>query len=56
MDGEIAQSITTGEILLPPIAYPKVAPKAPCPCGSGKKYKYCHGNKVKRHRHKIPHT
>ena len=24
-------------------AYPKVGRNEPCPCGSGKKYKYCHG-------------
>lgn len=24
---------------------PKVSRNAPCPCGSGKKYKHCHGNK-----------
>ena len=40
-----------------PIAVPKVSRNAPCPCGSGKKYKFCHGMKVKeprnkRHRHK----
>jgi preprotein translocase subunit SecA len=23
--------------------YPKVGRNDPCPCGSGKKYKYCHG-------------
>ena len=25
-------------------AYPKVGRNDPCPCGSGKKYKYCHGS------------
>jgi preprotein translocase subunit SecA len=24
-------------------AYPKVGRNDPCPCGSGKKYKHCHG-------------
>jgi preprotein translocase subunit SecA len=24
-------------------SYPKVGRNDPCPCGSGKKYKYCHG-------------
>jgi len=24
----------------------KVGPNAPCPCGSGKKYKHCHGSRV----------
>ncbi|WP_425444138.1 SEC-C metal-binding domain-containing protein [Thiomonas intermedia] len=23
--------------------YPKVGRNDPCPCGSGKKYKHCHG-------------
>jgi hypothetical protein len=27
----------------PPIVVPKVGRNRPCPCGSGKKYKYCHG-------------
>jgi len=26
---------------------PVVGPNEPCPCGSGKKYKYCHGRKSK---------
>jgi hypothetical protein len=26
-----------------PLTIPKVRPKYPCPCGSGKKYKHCHG-------------
>jgi preprotein translocase subunit SecA len=26
-----------------PAAYPKVGRNEPCPCGSGKKYKHCHG-------------
>ncbi|MDE2706113.1 MAG: SEC-C metal-binding domain-containing protein, partial [Gemmatimonadota bacterium] len=25
---------------------PKVGRNAPCPCGSGKKYKHCHGVKA----------
>jgi len=25
-------------------SYPKVGRNDPCPCGSGKKYKYCHGS------------
>jgi hypothetical protein len=28
-----------------PFIVPKTRPNAPCPCGSGKKYKYCHGQK-----------
>lgn len=27
----------------PPVSVPKVGRNKPCPCGSGKKYKYCHG-------------
>jgi preprotein translocase subunit SecA len=26
--------------------YPKVGRNEPCPCGSGKKYKQCHGSLV----------
>jgi preprotein translocase subunit SecA len=26
----------------------KAARNDPCPCGSGKKYKYCHGAPVKK--------
>ncbi|MDZ7585014.1 MAG: SEC-C metal-binding domain-containing protein, partial [Thiobacillus sp.] len=28
---------------MPAGAYPKVGRNDPCPCGSGKKYKQCHG-------------
>lgn len=28
------------------IAFPRVKPKEPCPCKSGKKYKYCHGRPI----------
>jgi uncharacterized protein YecA (UPF0149 family) len=27
-----------------PAAYSKVGRNAPCPCGSGRKYKFCHGD------------
>lgn len=27
----------------PALAVPKVGPNLPCPCGSGQKYKRCHG-------------
>ena len=27
----------------PVVAYPKVGRNDPCPCGSGRKYKVCHG-------------
>jgi len=29
-------------------AYPKVGRNDPCPCGSGKKYKYCHGKVMRK--------
>ncbi len=29
----------------PPISVPKARRNAPCPCGSNKKYKYCHGKR-----------
>ena len=29
-------------------AYPKIGKNAPCPCGSGKKYKHCHMREVER--------
>src|SRR3954451_11643903 len=25
-------------------ARPEINPKAPCPCGSGRRYKHCHGS------------
>jgi thioredoxin-like negative regulator of GroEL len=31
-----------------PAGLPRAAPGAPCPCGSGRKYKHCHGRR--RHR------
>jgi hypothetical protein len=31
----------------PPMSGPKIKPKQPCWCGSGKKYKYCHGKPSK---------
>ena len=27
----------------PAVAPGEVGPRQPCPCGSGKKYKHCHG-------------
>jgi preprotein translocase subunit SecA len=32
-----------GEAVTVVRAYPKVGRNDPCPCGSGKKYKFCHG-------------
>ncbi|MDR2740964.1 MAG: preprotein translocase subunit SecA [Treponema sp.] len=34
---------TQGEAVTVVRAYPKVGRNDPCPCGSGKKYKFCHG-------------
>jgi hypothetical protein len=31
-----------------PLCVPKVGRNAPCPCGSGRKYKYCHGHLERR--------
>ncbi|MDZ7594181.1 MAG: preprotein translocase subunit SecA [Thiobacillus sp.] len=33
----------TAKVATPADAYPKVGRNDPCPCGSGKKYKQCHG-------------
>jgi len=38
-------SIRPVEANTPPISVPKARRKAPCPCGSNKKYKHCHGKK-----------
>ena len=32
----------------PPLTFPKIHKNHPCPCGSGKKYKHCHGKIRKR--------
>lgn len=32
----------------PPMSGPKLKPKQPCWCGSGKRYKYCHGKKPEK--------
>ncbi len=40
-DGSIAQDIDQSS--LPHGGFPKVGRNDPCPCGSGKKYKQCHG-------------
>lgn len=36
-----ARNINTGEPV--PLGYPQVGRNAPCPCRSGKKFKWCHG-------------
>ena len=40
-DGGVSQVADTG--LLGEAPVPKVGRNDPCPCGSGKKYKQCHG-------------
>jgi preprotein translocase subunit SecA len=42
-DQAIANSMPQPEKRQPIIAEPKVGRNDPCPCGSGKKYKQCHG-------------
>ena len=46
-DGGAAAPEENGEVAVPskPVTrdQPKVGRNEPCPCGSGKKYKYCHG-------------
>lgn len=39
----IRSNFTEGTEDLEPVVYPKARRKAPCPCGSGKRYKNCHG-------------
>ncbi len=41
--GEPAKQATMPEKIQVRRQYPKVGRNDPCPCGSGKKYKYCHG-------------
>src|SRR5690606_7741851 len=41
-DPGIAEA-ATGRQAVPDGAVPKVGRNDPCPCGSGKKYKHCHG-------------
>ena len=49
MEGPVpeAEAAADGEIQLPHVTVrrdtPKVGRNDPCPCGSGKKYKHCHG-------------
>ncbi len=42
-DQAIENSMSAPEKTQPVIAEPKVGRNEPCPCGSGKKYKQCHG-------------
>jgi len=43
-DQAIQNSMKTEEKRQPILAAPKVSRNEPCPCGSGKKYKQCHGS------------
>ncbi|MDQ4058016.1 MAG: SEC-C domain-containing protein, partial [Actinomycetota bacterium] len=47
LDRGRAKAASTAE-LAAPTRLPRLAPGAPCPCGSGRKYKHCHGRR--RHR------
>ncbi len=48
--GEIADGKLPGIVRREPIRHPdKVDRNAPCPCGSGKKYKHCHGSSSRLH-------
>jgi preprotein translocase subunit SecA len=42
---DMSQAVPTGPAKTDPIRrdHPKVGRNDPCPCGSGKKYKKCHG-------------
>jgi preprotein translocase subunit SecA len=46
-DGETDAAPASNEVQLPRVTVrretPKVGRNDPCPCGSGKKYKHCHG-------------
>jgi preprotein translocase subunit SecA len=44
-DGSVSQEAgpTTAGAQVPPNQVPRVGRNDPCPCGSGKKYKHCHG-------------
>lgn len=47
---EIAEGKLPGVVRREPIRNPeKVGRNAPCPCGSGKKYKHCHGGNSRLH-------
>jgi len=47
---EVMQSYAVGENGLPA----KVGRNAPCPCGSGRKYKRCHGADAKSRSEGLP--
>jgi hypothetical protein len=39
------QLVAEDPLTTPPLIVSKVGRNHPCPCGSGKKYKYCHGKR-----------
>ncbi|WP_243050976.1 SEC-C metal-binding domain-containing protein, partial [Dyella sp. RRB7] len=45
--GADAEAVAAGSLAAPPLPSPNEGPRVgrndPCPCGSGKKYKHCHG-------------
>ncbi len=45
-DAELAAAAAPGVPAMPSGAVPRVGRNDPCPCGSGKKYKQCHGKLV----------
>ncbi|MDP3420358.1 MAG: preprotein translocase subunit SecA [Thiobacillus sp.] len=45
-EGRDFAEAAVGTTAVPADAYPKVGRNDPCPCGSGKKYKQCHGKLV----------
>jgi hypothetical protein len=40
----MARSATKRRPAVPKAAEGEINPKAPCPCGSGRRYKHCHGS------------
>ena len=42
-DFAMAETEAEPAVAAPAVAGPKVGRNDPCPCGSGKKYKHCHG-------------
>lgn len=45
-DSQVRHIRTSGEKITPTILYDWTERNSPCPCGSGKKYKHCHGKNV----------
>jgi len=40
---QVREAVQPVAAVAPMRAEPKIGRNAPCPCGSGKKYKHCHG-------------